>query len=147
MPNPLNPIFRQPRESSQQRPKGLRKEGSLKKSKMRGVSKKRRVQLAEYSKLRRQFLADNPVCEVFLQEGGWQKIGYATWTTILGSPVDLSLLIQGGCPPATQVHHRNKRHGSRLNEIEHWLAVSAPAHERIENNKAWAREKGFLNPL
>lgn len=116
-------------------------------AKIRPMSSKRRKQMAEYSVLRRKFLADNPVCEVFLKEGGWQKVGYGQWTTIGGTPADLQLLLEGGCPAATQVHHKRKRHGSRLNETEHWLAVSALAHERIENNKAWARERGYLYPI
>jgi hypothetical protein len=47
-------------------------------------------------------------------------------------------------PLATQVHHRNKRRGADLLDQTEWLAVSASAHHRIENDKAWARAQGYL---
>lgn len=58
MPNPLNPIFRQPRESSQQRPKGLSQGGKLK-----FASKKRSVQLKAYTKLRADYILHHPYCK------------------------------------------------------------------------------------
>ena len=47
-------------------------------------------------------------------------------------------------PLATEIHHRNKRRGADLIDPQHWLAVSAAAHRRIEDHKTWARAQGYL---
>lgn len=116
----------------------------LKRTPLRRVSTTRAAELRLYSLRRKRFLAENPVCEVFLILGGWKKIGPAKWTTILGEPADLNALLAGGCPASTQVHHKNKRRRAMLLNEDFWMAVSRENHERIENNKSWAREKGFL---
>lgn len=114
MPNPLNPIFRQPRESSQQRPKGLRRGGSLKKSKIRGVSKKRRVQLAEYSVNRKAFLLANPACFICTTKA------------------------------ATECHHTAHRERERLNDFTKVIGLCEPCHKLVHAKPAWARDNGFL---
>jgi hypothetical protein len=52
------------------------------------------------------------------------------------------------CPvtgrPAEQVHHIDKRNGSRLNDIKNWLAVTQEGHLWIHSFPNEARLKGWL---
>jgi hypothetical protein len=123
---------------------------------IRRVSKKRAAQLREYSKLRAAFLREHPVCELWLHTNNWVWHGVVNgfaryWQgdpefktgTLAGEAHLLNL----GAAPATEVHHKNKRHGSRLNDTTEWCAVSRRGHEFIEANKRWARENGFLRNI
>jgi len=56
----------------------------------------------------------------------------------------LTELLGYDAPRATEIHHMNKRRGKMLLDESFWLAVCRDNHERIELNKAWAREHGFL---
>jgi hypothetical protein len=78
------------------------------------VSKKRKVQQTTYSKLRKEYLTACPRCQCCT------------------------------LAPSTEIHHRRGRFKSRLNEVEYWLAICRPCHERIHHNPAWAYEKGLL---
>lgn len=122
----------------------------LRRSPLRRVSKKRAVQLREYSTRRERYLVANPICEVWLRENGWQKTGTAfefEKASPVGPPIVLSalqLVRAFNAPRSIEIHHVNKRRGDMLNDETHWLAVSRKNHERIEENKAWARREGFL---
>ncbi len=97
------------------------------------VTKKRAKQNREYRAKVKAFLAIHPVCQV------WMKENSVTETT-----QTVFALILAGAPEATQVHHMNKRRGAMLLDERYWLAVSDESHERIEQNKSWARANGFL---
>jgi len=121
-------------------------------SPIRRVSKKRSGQLREYSKRRAIFLALHPVCEVWCAENWWEWIpappGCGPWYRRVGdesgSAVNDNVLLNNhGAPRADQVHHKNKRRGEMLLDEAFWLAVCDEKHKRIENNLAWARERGF----
>jgi hypothetical protein len=45
---------------------------------------------------------------------------------------------------ATEVHHTNGRENERLNDRDHWLAVSREGHQWIHNNPKESRELGWL---
>lgn len=66
-----------------------------------------------------------PWCEVELATGNY--------TGINGHPA-----------MATEVHHKNGRHGARLNDESRWLAVSRAGHDFIHNNPSEARARGWL---
>jgi len=87
----------------------------LKKLPIRKVSKKRRKQSKEYSKLRADFLLrpENRFCPVTNKQ-------------------------------TIEVHHKNGRENQRLTDTSHWLAVSREGHQWIHNNPKEAREKGWL---
>lgn len=135
MPNPLNPIFRQPRESSQQRPKGLTRGGKL-----RFASKKRAVQLKEYSVVRKEILSERPVCEVFLKE---MKIMLADCEQTPDGRWFCEKL-QCYVPEATDIHHLNSRIGKKLTERKNLIAVGRVNHELIHGSPSWARKRGYL---
>lgn len=81
---------------------------------IRPRSRKRANQEREYSKLRRKFLIENPVCQV---EGC-------------------------GCE-ATDVHHRGGRIGKRLTDVSLFMAVCRSHHNYIELHPQEAKAKGF----
>lgn len=85
------------------------------------VSDKRLSELAEYRKLRAEFLRkpENHYCPV---------AKYLTGTHIR----------------VTEIHHTNGRNGKRLNEQKFWLAVSRSGHRWIHENPVKARKMGWL---
>ena len=121
------------------------------KTPIRRRSKKRAAQHVQYAIARRHYLFVHPICEVWCKENNWHHAGldermgpmYARNPND-GPKVIASTLINDGAPVATEIHHCNKRHGPRLLVEVDWLAVCRANHERIENNKAWARREGFL---
>lgn len=90
----------------------------MKKTPLRRVSNKQQRRLREYAKVRKEYLAAHPLCET-------------------------------GCGrKACDIHHKGiaggVKRGSNLCNVETFLAVCRSCHERIELNKSWAREMGFL---
>lgn len=45
---------------------------------------------------------------------------------------------------AIEVHHKQGRLGKLLTDQENFLAVCKPCHYKIEHNRTWAYEQGFL---
>lgn len=132
---------------------------------MRKVSKKRRVQLATYSQLRKRYLSENPICQVFLKENRWLlqralisggfMILYTRKTIfpIIGTAynrIDIETVTPEQlhhvhrAPWSEEIHHVGKRRGELLNDSTKFLAVCRANHERIENDKVWARAMGYL---
>lgn len=79
------------------------------------VSQKRLQQLAEYRKVKKEFMSrpENQRCPV---------TGFR----------------------ATEIHHTSGRENDRLNDTEYWIAVSREGHIWIHSNPAEARKKGWL---
>jgi len=92
-----------------------KKSKPIKRKAIAPVSQKRLGELAEYRKLKKEFMAlpENKICPV----------------TGL---------------PATEIHHMNGRENDRLNDTEFFLAVSRKGHEWIHANPNSARAKGWL---
>lgn len=86
----------------------------MKRTRLKSVSDKRRAQLREYSRLRKEHLKASPVCEICKTGKSWD------------------------------VHHRAGRIGRRLLETWNWLLVCRSCHNRIHDNPAWARDQGYL---
>jgi len=90
----------------------------LKRTPMKKVSTRQAKRLRTYRQLRRLYLDQHPFCEVC-------KTAHAT-----------------------DIHHKGDgegpKRGSNTNKVEHWMAVCRPCHDRIENNKSWARSQGYL---
>lgn len=81
---------------------------------MKRVSDRQRKRLAEYSKLKREYLKQHPFCEVYPDR------------------------------PATEIHHCRGRISSLLCDTRYWLAVSRVGHAFIHLNPEWARQEGWL---
>lgn len=118
------------------------------------ATKKRAKQLREYAKRRKLFLEAHPICQVWLKEHDFIETtepngnfcpllkrrhdGFAFYVSAK------SLIREMGAPAATEIHHMGKRRGKDLLDESKWLAVSRENHERIEQNKGWARANGYL---
>lgn len=129
----------------------MKRTSPLRRSKpIRKVSTKRAKQLREYSARRVYFLRENPICQVWMRENGWTRLISGIYTKKVTEHIHihktaLELLNALFCAPAaTEVHHVAKRRGEMLNDERHWLAVCRHNHERIEQNKSWARANGYL---
>jgi hypothetical protein len=118
---------------------------------MRQVSPRRARENARYRRLEAKYLADHPLCQIFLAR---HRIDEAT---VLSVYYDLYARYPGSViatawnglniPQSTQVHHRNKRDRTRLNRMEYWMAGSAGEHQWTEDHKDEARAIGILCPI
>ena len=79
----------------------------------RQVSAKRQKDNKEYTRLRKEFLLENPRCQ-----------------------------LRGCDKPSTQIHHTGRR-GKHLNNVSLFMAVCARCHTFIEENGEWAKEMGY----
>lgn len=77
-------------------------------------SKKRVEENREYSQKRKEFLEENPICQV---HNCGQK--------------------------SDQVHHKKGRTGKLLTNKKYFLAVCGLCHDYIENNPLWAKAQGY----
>jgi len=95
----------------------------MKRTPLRRVSKRRAEETKEYMKLRKQFLEDNPWCEII-----------ESWVPPL-MPVE-----------ATEIHHRccGKNRKATYLRTDTWMAVSKEGHRYIHDNPKLAYERGWL---
>lgn len=70
--------------------------------------------LKDYSRLRREFLDQNPIC----QDCGKRR--------------------------SSEIHHKAGRHGRMLLDVEHWGAICRKCHDRIHSAPAQARSRRWL---
>ena len=116
----------------------------MKRTPIRRVSVKRARELKEYTRLRAQFMAERPVCGVWLAERGWTQVEFTDpFYSRDGLTVPAEHLLAIGAPRSEECHHREGRGKNYLN-VSTWLAVSAQAHRRIHDTPSWARANGFL---
>lgn len=78
------------------------------------ISKKRKVEMLQYSVLRIEFLSkkENQVCPITKQ-------------------------------PTTDIHHKCGRVGSLYLDTRYWVALSREGHKFVEENPEWSKENGF----
>jgi hypothetical protein len=108
---------------------------------IRRVSKKRASAMVEYRRRRLAFLEKHPLCQVWLLEtfDNCRPLQELEWMYKNQGGV--------GCPKATEIHHTKKPKATYLNDESTWLAVCREMHDKIESNKSWAREKGYLHNI
>lgn len=83
-------------------------------SKIKPVAPKRAGQLQEYAKLRKEYLALYPVCEVEECQA-----------------------------PSTEVHHQRGKEGDRLLDTNYFMAVCPECHRKITEHSAQAIQDGY----
>ena len=83
---------------------------------MKKVSDKRRRQLSEYTKIKKEYLKLRPYCECGTR--GCSRV-------------------------ADQIHHKRGRENERLLDKKYFLAVCGNCHRWIEDHPEWARAHGF----
>lgn len=81
---------------------------------IKAVSAKRKKQNDEYSRLRKTYLEEHPICQVCHSEA------------------------------SDQIHHTMGREKGWLLKTEHFLAVCGDCHHFIETNREEAAKRGFL---
>lgn len=119
----MNPPQTKPAKKLTYREKALagllpRKERKLVSTKprkrLRQVAKSTAGRMAEYGRLRIEYLAAHPVCEM------------------------------PGCSSRElEIHHKARR-GEFLLRVDTWMAVCRECHTMIEESPAWATAQGFL---
>lgn len=119
------------------------------KTPLRRMSKRRQGDYKEYMRKRENFLFMHPICQLWLHENHWWENGDGTYIN-LSDPFDdirylcNELIEVAQAPRSTEVHHVNGRNGSNYLDTGTWMAVCRESHERIEQNKSWARANGYL---
>jgi len=88
------------------------------KKKISSVSEKRKQALKIYAVLKKEWAKKHRHCIPCLHEGRHTK--------------------------AESYPHHMRGRGNLLNEVRWWLAVCKTHHQLIENNRAWAKQKGYL---
>lgn len=86
----------------------------MKRYSLNPISKSRSSLIKIYNKLRIPFLESNPVCQICNDH------------------------------PSTQVHHKKGKLGLLLIAVEYWMACCFTCHRKIEDNRAWGYQMGFL---
>jgi hypothetical protein len=128
----------------------IKRNKPLRRTPIRRVSKKRQRDMREYARLRKEFLEENPVDQIWLAEHGFKmtRDPMTGWyETVHGICYSVNELLSDlRAPHATEVHHRAKRGKNYLN-VSTWLALGRENHERVEQNKSWARAQGFLDNI
>ena len=84
-----------------------------KRSNIKPVSDKRRLEIKLYTVLRKNYIKENMLCECCLVE------------------------------MATQIHHKAGRTNDLLNDADYFLAVCSDCHVKIENHPDWAKKNGY----
>lgn len=100
----------------------------LKRKRIRTVSKKRQKENKEYTRLRKEFLVENPLCLPCLERYDMHKHNSGVGRPTIGA--------------ASEVHHKARR-GKFLLRVDTWLPVCRQCHKEIEENGEWAREMGY----
>lgn len=100
-----------------------------------------------YAELRRAYLEEHPLCQATIFEHGLEEASAIVAYQIKDCPGDFIRYAGHTIPRATEIHHRNKSNGRRKIDERFWLAVCLEMHERIEENKRWARGFGLLLPI
>lgn len=121
--NSLNPYCSAGCKVSHQRAKGTFKYKKVSETAnkraikpIKQISDKRAIQLKEYSKLRKQFLKENPKCAVY----PYLK--------------------------AVEIHHTypGSNRNRYFLEVSTWMAVSREGHNFIHSNVSLSKERGYL---
>lgn len=120
---------------------------------LKRVSDKRRIEAQFYSIKRRHFLAKFFLCQVDMRELGYDETippqrlnGMIAVVHLVsrscGYPV-ICWVPEGHIQRSQDVHHTRRR-GRYYLEESTWRAVSRKNHDRIERNPSWARKVGWL---
>lgn len=93
-----------------------------------------------------RYLEQHPFCQIWLaRHEADEEMIVSAWR-VGGSPETWEF--RGArIPRSTEVHHRNKRDGTRLRDQRWWMAASREQHDWVEEHKDDARALGYLLPI
>lgn len=109
--------------------------------------------MIKYSALRADYLKKFFLCQITLAEAGYDPkeppLQRPGWHCLPlprkeGEPRMWHAVPPGTIPYSTEIHHGSKRNGSNYLDTSTWWAACRKAHDKVELNKRWAREKGYL---
>jgi hypothetical protein len=112
----------------------------MKRTALRKVSKKRAKQCRKYPDIRREYLRENPYCQVCQKELRIFMQDFNNGEIYEGPIISETEQVR----KATQIHHVRKRFGERLNDNKWFLAVCSKCHTHIEHHLSWARNEKRL---
>ncbi len=120
----------------------------MKRTPIKRVSSGRASQLAEYRRIRAQFMRAHPLCQATLLEHGIpEKLAIEKWCGDGARQGYGVIILWNGfivrIPAAVEIHHRNKKNGIRLTDERWFLAVSGEKHDWIESHLSEARALGW----
>lgn len=122
----------------------------MKRTPLRRVSKHRAGETKEYVKLRKQFLAQHPICQLWCEQNNWRDNGDGTYSDGCYNgpePYSANELIETlKAPRSEEVHHRagGKNRKATYLRTDTWMAVSKEGHRYIHDNPKLAYERGWL---
>lgn len=122
----------------------MKRTALLRRTRLRPVSKRRARELRTYSVKRKVFLAEHPLCQVWLTKHGFKELGQGFYEKH-GGKIYSDLMVEAeGCPKSCDVHHKAGRTGGNYLAESTWMAVSRDAHDWIHANPSEARRRGWL---
>lgn len=114
--------------------------GPAPRKRLPSASARRKREGATYTKLRREFLAAHPFCQVWLQTMGLDEAALVqfggAYRTLYGTA--------RYAPASTEVHHKAGRYGGNYLDVTTWAAVCSESHRWIHDNPAQAKAEGWL---
>lgn len=129
---------------------------------IRRISSKRRVERAEYTRVRLDHLQRHPLCQLTvaflrLDEAAVLRAFFASGGKTGMVHMGPGFANDEWCeafrfnswviPLATQIHHRNKCQGARLTDARWFSSASPKMHQWVEDHKDEARRDGYLLPI
>lgn len=107
------------------------------------IRPERRKERQSYNRDRLEYLAAHPFCQISIFAAGLKEQRVIDAGGRYSSTGGQMKQI----PRSTQIHHRNKARGKRLNDQRFWMSASAAGHDMVEQNKEFARRTGLLLPF
>lgn len=130
---------------------GIKRSGGFiaRRSRPRSVSPKRRALKDEYREIvRPAYLAEHPLCQIYLAEHRLiEAEAVAAFRSLGESGIGRFYWKGHDIPLAEEIHHRNKSNGVRLTDTRFFMSASREWHDRVENAKDWARLRCYLLPI
>ena len=112
----------------------------MKRTPLRRVSKKRGKQRRAYTDIRKEYLRENPWCQVCVKEHRQFNQSF-NQVEIYEGPIKSET---DAIRRSNQIHHVRKCYGELLNDTRWFLAVCTTCHRYIEEHLSWARDEKRL---
>lgn len=134
-----------------------KRSGLKRKTRLRPISKRRAEERKTYRDVREEHLAAHPFCQITIAQFRVNEADVIKSKGLLEGPVEMVRVAEYPDPiplgstlvihRATQIHHRNKCDGSRLNDPRFFMSACRKEHEWAERHKDEARAIGVLLPI
>lgn len=116
----------------------------IRRTRLRKVSKKRAVQLKQYSADRKEYLQKHPFCQIYMRRFGLDEAEVMKNNGVYKEVTTGGQVHWIRVPWAQDIHHTRGRVGALLLLQEYWMSASRDMHEWAHNNPTEARRIGVL---